>query len=132
MEANNALTLGNLPTRNTCIKLAKISFASPSKNFAVYKFCNKVIEMLDYIEFERTKLVKKYGDPTEEDGEFIIPKNMVELFQEEFSKMLLLSIDSDFPKLGLTEEDFADDQCAYPDDKTYWLNAGEISTLLRF
>lgn len=132
MEANNSLTFGDLPTRDTCIKLMKVSFASLQKNLAVYKFCTKVFELEAFIESERAKLIEKFGDPTEKPGEFFIPKHAVGDYQEALTELFKMPIGEDIPKLGLEEDDFADERCKYPSDKTYWLNAGEISTLFRF
>lgn len=132
MEANNSLTFGDLPTRDTCIKLMKVSFASPQKNLAVYKFCTKVFELEAFIESERAKLIEKFGDPTEKPGEFFIPKHAVGDYHQAITELFKMPIGEDVPQLGLTEDDFADERCKYSDDKAYWLNAGEISALLKF
>lgn len=132
METNNSLTFGDLPTRDTCIKLMKVSFASPQKNLAVYKFCTKVFELEAFIESERAKLIEKFGDPTENPGEFFIPKHAVGDYQQALTELFKMPIGEDVPQLGLTDDDFADERCKYSDDKTYWLNAGEILTLLKF
>lgn len=125
-------TLGELPTYLTCMKLMRVSFATPKKNLAVYKFCHKVLELSAFIESEKEKLLKRYGDPTEEAGRYLIPKHLIGEYQKAMDDMLDTPVGDDLPVLGLTEEDFADEKCHYPAEKEYWLNAGEISLLLKF
>ncbi len=124
-------TFGDLPQRDACIKLMQVSFSTPQKNLAVYKFCQKVFELRSFYEAERTKLLKKYGDPTENEGEFLIPKCNVDSYNRELRKLLETEVEEELV-LGLTEDDFSDDNCHYPADKNLWLNAGEIMTFLRF
>ena len=129
MEAKCNPTFGMLPTRESCIKLMAISFSSPQKNLTVYRFCNKVVGFLEFVETERSKIVKKYGDPTEKEGEYFIPKPRQEEYNREIKELYGTRTDEPL-ELGLTEEDF--EMCHYPNDERMWLSAGEIMIFLGF
>lgn len=129
MEKENNITFGKLPTRDACYKLLQVSFSTPQKNLSVYRFYKKIFELLDFIDKEWRKIVQKYGDPTGNDSEHMIPKCRQEEFEEEMKSLFATSVD-DIPSLGLTEDDF--ENCKYPNDEKLWLNAGEIMTFLKF
>ena len=125
----NKLTFGMLPQREAFYKLMQASFSTPQKNLAVYRFCQKAYGLLDFLETERSKLVKKYGDPTGNGSEYMIPTPRLQEYRDALKTLFDTEIEEEMV-LGMTEEDF--ENCQYPADKTLWLNAGEISFFLRF
>lgn len=132
MKEMDNITFGMLPCKKSCAKLMQISFSTPQKNLSVYKFCDKVTKFLDFFELERLKLIKQYGDPTEKEEEFVIPKSRIDEYMSKLDELFNASIGDEELILGLVEDDFSDEKCQYPEDKTSWLTPGEIQLFLRF
>lgn len=123
------IRLGDIPPQPLLAKLTRISFSTPQKNMNVFKYIKSVQENLIFLQNEKIKLMQKYGDP-QEDGSYLIPKPNVDKFKEEISVIFDLDITESIYPHGLTEEDFTDEKCSYPEDKAFWLNSSDIAVLL--
>lgn len=123
------IRLGDIPPQPLLAKLTHISFSTPQKNMNVFKYIKSVQENLIFLQNEKIKLMQKYGDP-QEDGSYLITKPNVDKFKEEMSAIFDLDITESIYPHGLTEEDFTDEKCSYPEDKTFWLNSSDIAVLL--
>lgn len=119
-----------LPKAEIIQKLMSICFATPAKNLNVYKFCNAITPMVQYVENERVKLVAKHGKETD-DGGCLVPPNKVNDFYADYTKTLEMDITDKIPVLELNENDFGDN-CVYSSNKEMWLNPAEIAGLLEF
>lgn len=122
------ITYGDIPSADSCRKLSMVSFGSPSKNLRVYKFCEALQHCQDFLENERRKLLNKYGIE-ESPGHYkveVIPYN------EAMKELSELEIEEYIPDHGLTENDFCDEKCEYPRDKSLWMNAADINAILSF
>lgn len=125
---------GELPKREVLQKLLSVSFNTPRKNLAVYKFCHEMVQHISYIENERFKIVQKYGEQDKADpARYFIPEGTEESkhYLKEFAQVLDMEIDEDITPLPLAENDFLDN-CFYSPDKADWLNAGDIGKILMF
>lgn len=125
---------GEIPRRETLQKLLSVSFDTPMKNLAVYKFCKAMMAHVDYVENERTKLVQKYGVQDKDNPlMYFVPKGTEEMkqFQEEFNSVLNMEIEEEVDTLPLSEMDFGDN-CSYSQEKADWLNPREIGSILMF
>lgn len=126
---------GMLPPIALCQKIITVSFNTPQKNLAVYKFATACSKHLAYIENERIKLFQKYGTPDDKNSDvYYIPPNSkrFEDFKKSFEEICNMQIEEDIPELPLTEEDFENENCEYSPNKKDWLNGAEISTILGF
>lgn len=120
---------GELPNALTCHKLLNVSFSTAKKNLAVFRFTRAIRGHLEYIDNEKDKLIKQCchevpGKP----GTF----QTTDIFHEKFGEVLKMEIEEEIPKLPLTEEDFEEDNCQYPAEKSLWLSASDIDFLLKF
>lgn len=125
---------GELPKREVLQKLLSVSFNTPRKNLEVYKFCDTLTMHINYMENERLKLIKKYGDLDNNDPTlYRIKPNTEEMkmFFQEWNPLIEMEIDEDITPLPLSEDDFSDN-CSYMQEKENWLNGMEIATVLRF
>lgn len=130
MMDSKRIKLGDLPTQTLLNKLIRVSFSTPQKNMQVFKYFQSVSKSLVFLENEKLKLLRKYGDP-KENGNFWIPKDKTEEFKEELQKLMDVDVTEDICLHGLTEDDFMDENCAYSDDKSSWLNASEIAFIVQ-
>lgn len=121
---------GELPNAKIIQKLMSVCFDSPAKNLNVYKFCNAITPMVQYVENERVKLVAKHGAETD-DGGFLVQQDKVNDFYADYTKTLEMDITDKIPVLELNENDFGDN-CIYSSNKEMWLNPAEIAGLLAF
>lgn len=125
---------GELPKREVLQKLLSVSFNTPRKNLEVYKFCDTLTKHINYMENERLKLIKKYGEPDSNDPTLykIAPNTEgMKMFFQEWNPLIGMEIDEDIIPLPLSEDDFADN-CSYMHEKENWLSGMEIATVLRF
>lgn len=107
-------------------KLSCVSFRSPRKNLEVHIYLKSIEPLLEYVEKERNKLMEKYCIPTDTPGTYhVTPK-----FSEKFDEMLNMEIEQEIKPLNLSADDFYDEECSYPADKSLWLNAAEINRVL--
>lgn len=124
---------GELPPTDVIQKLLTVSFNTPKKNLAVYKFCSALKPHIDYLENERTKLVQKHGEADKDNPMLykIAPNTMeMESFLAEWNEVLQMDVEDEIQPLPLSERDF--DNCSYSPEKMDWLNARDIGTILRF
>lgn len=117
----------DLPSISLCKKLLNVSFKTPQKNLAVYKYVQSIKPMQEFLENERQKLVFKYCIPTENPSCF----DTTDEFFKKFEEVLKTDIESEVEKLGLSETDFLEEECCYPINKDLWLNANDIERVLR-
>ena len=118
-----------LPSEKLIEKLISTSFESPSSNRKVFEWCNKVSKHVRFLENERIKLVQKYGKDSE-NGSVSVPKEKLNDFFQEFSKILEMDIDENIEKCPVKEDWFEDDKCLYPKDKNLWISPKEIRDLI--
>lgn len=125
---------GELPPVDVIQKLLTVSFNTPRKNLSVYKFCSELKKHIDYLENERTKLVQKHGEKDKQNPMLyrVEPNTDAMIrFQEEWKPIVEMEVDDEIQPLPLSESDFYDN-CFYSPEKTDWLNARDIGTILRF
>lgn len=120
---------GDLPKLRVCDKLVNISFNTPQKNLNVFRFYNAVLPMLQFLEAERDKIIMKYG--VCDSRNLYTIKNMV-AYKDELTALMEMEIKDNIPILSLTEEDFDDQNCCYPSNKSMWMNGAEISAIIKF
>lgn len=119
----------DLPTAEVTAKLIQVSFSTPSKNLQMYRLYTDLQKHQGYIENERVKLVRKYGEETK--SGFAIKKQQdIEKFSADFAKILDAEIEDDIKCPDITEDDFLDENCCYPMDKTLWPNAKDIAAFM--
>lgn len=124
------MTYGDLLNSEVCAKLMMVSFGTPQKNLQVYHFVNSTMDYRKYFENERSKLLDKYGE-LQEDGKYTIHgKDKIDEYNRKIDEILNMKIDGDLVDPGLSESDFSDMLCSYPNDKRFWLNASEIYQIL--
>ena len=116
----------DLPSEEIIVKLISTSFENPMLNYQIYKWGNAILPLIKFRESERVKLIKKYGSETEQ-GIRVLTEN-IDKFREEYIKVLEMDITEELPKLNLNESDF--ESCCYPKEKSMWLNAKEIATII--
>lgn len=122
------MTYGDLIPYNVSMKLNAISFRTPQKNLAVYRFVKAIQDKQDFVEQERRKLVEKFG-VLHGDRINVPPENMKE-FMDAFTAVLSMEIEDEIPSPGLEESDFEDSNCFYPENKDLWMNGEEIDSIL--
>lgn len=125
---------GELPKREVLQKLLSVSFNTPRKNLEVYKFCDTLTKHINYMENERLKLIKKYGEPDSENPALykISPNTEgMRMFLQEWNPLIEMEIDEDIKPLSLSENDFSDN-CSYAPEKENWLSGIDIAMILSF
>lgn len=122
-----------LPSAETLLKLTQVSFNSPSKNLSVYRLAEQLRPHQSYIENERVKLIHKYGEEIKSEGKFVVKnKDSLEKFSIEFNATLDAEVPDKIECPSIKEEDFEDDNCLYPIDKSMWPNAKDIASFFNF
>jgi hypothetical protein len=71
----------DLPKEETVQKLVATSFESPSLNWAVYDWSEKILKHIQFLENERVKLVKRYGE-ADAQGNYKVPNEKLPEFQK--------------------------------------------------
>lgn len=125
----------DLPKRDTCIKLSVTSFSSPRKNLEVFKFINSIKPFQDYIAQETSKILQKYGHPSDDGMYTVTGKENVDAYYASLNEVLEIDIselDVDIFSPNLNIEDFEEENCQYPNDKSLWLNASDIDSVINF
>lgn len=120
---------GDLIKGETSVKLTMVSFSSAKKNLDVYKFTKSIEPLMEYYENERSKILQRFGEYNG-NGTFNIPQSSVADFKKSMDELLELEITDNIYCPDLSENDFYDDNCQYPQDKSFWLNAYDISGIL--
>lgn len=110
-----------------------VSFASPKKNLEVFKFIQSIEPHQKFFDTEVGKLIQKYGvEIPDNPGRFSIRgQENVDAYNKALSELSEIDMDNIYP-LNLTVEDFDDNVCSYPDDKSFWLSANDIDAILKF
>lgn len=122
----------SVPSAETMDKLTQVSFSSPSKNLSMFRLCESLKTHQSYIENERNKLIRKYGEPTKDGGYAVSKKETLDKFFLEFNATLDSEIPDKIENPNIKEEDFSDDNCSYPIDKSMWPNAKDIASFFSF
>lgn len=127
------MTYKDLIKTSICVKLSMVSFSSPKKNLEVFKFIQSIRLHQEFRDIELDKMLQKYGEPTpNKPGTFIIHgQENIDAYNELLDELLQIGIDDIYP-LDLTIDDFDNDSCTYPDDKSFWLSANDIDAILKF
>lgn len=120
---------GDLINAETSVKLTMVSFSSAKKNLDVYKFSKSIMPMLEYFENERNKILQRYGE-YDGNGYFNISQSSVDDYKNSINELLELEITDDIYCPDLSEDDFYEDNCQYPNDKSFWLSANDIKGIL--
>lgn len=123
------MTYGDLIPYNVAMKLNMVSFRTPQKNLAVYRFVNAMKEAQKFVDIERSKLFEKYGEKEDDSTTVIKPEN-IEIFKKELYDILDMEIEETIPSPKLKESDFEDSNCSYPEDKSLWMNGAELEAVL--
>lgn len=118
----------DLPSEKLVQKLLATSFESPTANRDVYDWCDSLLKHIRFLENERVKLVKKYGEGT--DGNFKVSKEKLQDFMQEFEKLRDMEINERIGKCPITRDWFDDDKCSYPEEKILWITPREIGILV--
>lgn len=127
------MKLKDLISSALSVKISLISFASPKKNLEIFKFIESITPHQKFRDIELDKLVKKYGEPLpDKPGIFrFTSQEAIDSYNKAIGELFDIDIDNIYP-LNLTPDDFSDDVCTYPDDKSFWMNANDIDTILKF
>lgn len=125
------MRIGDLPNSETCAKLMMVSFRTAKKNLDVYKMVQECSKYNDYLQNERMKLLSQYGIDNG-DGTFKLEGDNVGLFNAKVEEILDTECEFEFCISDLTEKDFEEDNCQYPNDKRFWINGRDIMAVLSF
>lgn len=124
----------DVPKMETLQKLISVSFDSPKKNLAVYKFYMEMSKHASYIENEREKMIKKHGELDKDNPCLYTVKpgtESMQRFMEEWNSLMNMDIEEEVNQLPISEVDFSDD-CSYSPEKSEWLSPRDIGAVLRF
>lgn len=111
-----------LPPITTLQKIKSINFKDGQKNLQVFKWCLKIQPLIEFVESERVKIIKKYLD---EKGEKVA-EDKISNFLQEFSNILNMEIEEEV-KSPIEIEWF--DNCDYPEEDML-LTASEIEKII--
>lgn len=128
------MKIKSLPITEISLKLGMISFSTPKKNLDVYRFIKSITPSQQYFDLERQKLLQKYGKEVEGDpGRYKIDgPEKVKAFNGDIEKIGELDIINEVYCPDLSEEDFEDENCCYPSEKTLWMSGRDIDYVLQF
>lgn len=118
-----------LPSEKLVQKLLATSFESPSANRKVYNWSESVLKHIRFLEGERIKLIKKYGEEDGKGGFYVKNVNM-DKFWKEFNEILEMKIDENVQDCPVKEDWFDDEKCSYPKEKELWITPKEIKSLI--
>ena len=74
-------------------------------NFYLQKNKNTLLKLAQDIEAERMSIIREYGQPTEENEQYIIPKEDVATVQKELSELFALEQNVDIYAINLNDFD---------------------------
>lgn len=124
---------GKLPSRDLLRKLAAISFSTPGKNLNVFRYCEAAKTELEAFDAVRNKIIRRYGiQDKNEPMSYKIPAEKRESYLKDIKELLDTECGSKIPDHDLTESDFADGACFYPEEPSLWLSAADIDAILHF
>lgn len=127
------MTYGDLPSVEASQKLTMVSFDSPQKNLNVYRFAEALSHHQNYVENEKRKLLERLGTPVENrPGLFALQGDKINEYNQRLREILSAEIDVKLPPPGIVEDDFSEEKCCYPADKSLWISASDIAAILNF
>lgn len=118
-----------LPSKIIVEKATATSFETPSKNRKVLDWGDDVLGHIRFVEHERIKLIKRYGND-DGNGNLKVPKEKLNEFAEKFKEVLETDIENYIP-CPIERDWFHDEVCTYPEEKKLWISAAEISRLCK-
>lgn len=122
----------DIPSADTMSRLIQVSFSTPAKNLSMYRLYDSLRTHQNYVENERIKLIHKYGEDLG-DGNFAVKNpEALKKFRIDFGRTLESIIPDKIECPDIKEEDFLDDNCSYPLDKTMWPSANDIGNFFDF
>lgn len=121
----------DLVSIDTMIRLTQVSFSTPAKNLAMYRLYAALQPHQGYLENERVKLIHKHGEDLGK-GWAVTKPEALRRFHVEFDNILETEIPDKIKCPDITEDDFLDENCSYPIDKSMWPSAKDISAFLNF
>lgn len=122
----------DLLSQDTVIKLSSYAFARDNVDTSVFKLYSETKPIYDFINNQKTKLLERIAK-REQNGSYKFESDESrDAFRREMMELLQKESEFDIPRIDITEEDFASDNCCRPRDKELWLNAIERDSILRF
>lgn len=118
----------DIPSEKLVQKLLATSFESPTANRDVYDWCDSLLKHIRFLENERLKLIKKYGEEVR--GGLRVPTEKEHDFWEEFNPIKDMEINEEIKKCPIQRDWFTDEKCQYPDEKELWISPSEIGILI--
>ena len=115
----------SLPSEKLVQKLLATSFESPSANRQVYDWADSILKHIKFLENERVKLVRKYGEE-DENCNVKVKQSQMKDFMDEFSSILEMKIKEKIKECPISKDWFDDEKCRYPKDKELWVTPNEI------
>lgn len=115
----------SLPSEKLVQKLLATSFESPSANRQVYDWADSILKHIRFLENERVKLVRKYGEE-DENCNVKVKQSQMKDFMDEFSSILEMEINEKIKECPISKDWFDDEKCRYPKDKELWVSPNEI------
>lgn len=115
----------SLPSEKLVQKLLATSFESPSANRQVYDWADSILKHIRFLENERVKLVRKYGEE-DENCNVKVKQSQMKDFMDEFSSILEMEINEKIKQCPISKDWFDDEKCRYPKDKELWVTPNEI------
>lgn len=115
----------SLPSEKLVQKLLATSFESPSANRQVYDWADSILKHIRFLENERVKLVRKYGEE-DENCNIKVKQSQMKDFMDEFSSILEMEINEKIKECPISKDWFDDEKCRYPKDKELWVTPNEI------
>ena len=115
----------SLPSEKLVQKLLATSFESPSANRQVYDWADSILKHIKFLENERVKLVRKYGEE-DENCNVKVKQSQMKDFMDEFSSILEMEINEKIKECPISKDWFDDEKCRYPKDKELWVTPNEI------
>lgn len=113
-------------------KLLATSFESPNNNLKVYEWCNEIMPHIDFLENERIKLVKRYGDEDKDGNISVKAPEKYKEFIEKFDAVLNMDIEKQIPKCPIEKDWFDNEKCNFAKDKALWISPAEIGIILKY
>ncbi len=121
----------DLPKFDSLIRLIQVSFSTPKKNLDMYRLYVALKEHVLYVDNEKNKLMRFYGTDSG-NGTITITGENVKKYTDDWNAILDMDIEAEIPKISITEADFDDNNCTYPQDKTMWPSGADIVTIIEF
>ena len=124
------LRFRDLPSLTVCAKLSAVSFDSPKKNLEVYRLISALSGPQRFFASEHDKILQRLGKPLG-DGSYSVA-DVIDEYRTELDRLSDIELTETIPVPSISEDDFDSDKCVYPPDKTFWMNAQDIHSILTF